>query len=717
MSKASIVDVTGSTEIDLSNNSLLGQGQLTALRTATAVRAALPKPVNDPAFKSAHFSSAFEKPTIPLKGNTVDVKASVNSTLCVARKTDSPLFGPDDYDPVVIASEGECWASFELDTLLDTSIAVPLPQGFGVSFEASTAPQFATYVRIPGSEAANVTLEQAITRVLNAFSILDSSDDVLSIPPDAIYTSDLSGTVKAGGSWSLPLAVNQLSLADAELPFNQDIAVSPAQTVKVKGDIAVTGEFSVRFRRSTANRLTIGLYKKKGTTFEASFIASAGLGANLGKTDLIAAFFNAVAPGVDFSGLQPGDSEKFQKVLKDSLDRSLAISLNAACSPTLSDEAAIVYEVDVTAPNQATKDAIAGALGGDWTTISGIPNAKEIRNVVTNTVEKKYSLNVNLLGLYNYRSVNDFVQSMQVIKNHEDGSVVITDSLTAKQIVTASTPLAADPDRLRGALYEAFLATATYKALSAGTGATPTFGASQDYLLYEDSMGYRDALKELNAGEVLGVMPPSVKSQYLASGAKVHHGRFAASCAYDNDHVLRFYFSDVTGFKPRTVDDLKKIGRKVLAALLDPQDSVDQKRIAALNSDQAWAEMDANPAQILPPFYSDWTLITWWASAIAEVGPVLADTIRYAKTIVGDPTADKTFMEKRAALAQALDAATHETQAVFEKGFPICVMATLAGLNPGPTPPPPVFEAAWDGRSQFSNKPAAQVESLKAKAA
>jgi hypothetical protein len=706
MAKTSILDVTGSAEIDLSNNSLVGHSQLTALSTAAALRAALPKPVNDPAFRRAHFSAVFAKPSIPLKGNTIDVKASVNSTLCVARKTDSPLFGPDDYDPIVIASDGECWTSFELDTLLDSSIAIPLPQGFGVSFEASTAPQFATYIRIPGSEAANVTLEQAITRVLNAFGILASSDDVLSSPQDAIYTSDVSGTVKTGGSWSLPLAVNQLSLADAKLPFNQDVAVSPALTVKVKGDIALTGEFSVRFRHAAAKLLRIGLYKKKGTTFEASFVASAGLGANVGKTDLIEAFFNAVAPGVDFSGLQPGDSEKFQQVLKDSLDRRLAISLNAACSAALSDEAAIVYEVDVTAANQATKDAIAGVLRGDWTGVSGLPNAREIRNVITKVVKKEFSFNVNLLGLYNYRSVEDFVRSMQVIKNREDGSVVITDSVTAKHIAIASTPLAADPDRLRGALYEAFLATATYKALNAATGVTPTFGASQDYLHYEDSMGYRDALKQLNAGEVLGVMPPSVKSHYLASGPEVHHARFAASCTYDNDRVLWFYFSDVPGLKPRTADDLKNIGRKVLAALLDPEDSVDQKRIAVLNSDEKWAEMDANPAQILAPFYSDWTLITWWASAIAGVGPVLADTIRHAKTVAGDPASDKTFMEKRAALALALDAATHETKGVFEKAFPICVMATLAGLTPGPTTPPPVFEAAWNGNSLFSNKPA-----------
>jgi hypothetical protein len=40
--------------------------------------AALPKPVNDPKFKEAHFSAVFEKASIPFKSNTVDVKASVN---------------------------------------------------------------------------------------------------------------------------------------------------------------------------------------------------------------------------------------------------------------------------------------------------------------------------------------------------------------------------------------------------------------------------------------------------------------------------------------------------------------------------------------------------------------------------------------------------------------------------------------------------------------
>ena len=88
---------------------------------------------------------------------------------------------------------------------------------------------------------------------------------------------------------------------------------------------------------------------------------------------------------------------------------------------------------------------------------------------------KKSSIAVNLLGLYNYRSVADFVASMKVLKNLDDGSITITDTATAARIAVASTPLAADPDKLRAALYEGFVATATYKALETGMGVSSSF--------------------------------------------------------------------------------------------------------------------------------------------------------------------------------------------------------------------------------------------------
>ena len=708
MAQITLGDLTGSSQIDTSDQSLAGKSQLTALTTGTSeLLAALPKPLTDPTFTDARFSAAFDKPTIPLEGNTVDVQASVNSTVSVARSADSPLLGDDDYDPVVI-NANECWVSFELDTSLSGSVEVPLPDGFGVNFTVSSAPTFATYLLIPADRAPETTLSQGISQILDAFSILDSSADILSIAPDVIYTSDISGVVKIGGSWSLPLSVNQLSLADASLPFDSSISVNPAVSVGVKGDISLTSEFSVRFRRSAANLLRLGLYKKKGTTFDVSFTSSAGLGVNSGQTDLIDEFLTAVGPGVDFSSLQPGDSANFQQVLNDSLYRSLAFSLNAACSAAYSDEAAIVYEIDTSAGDRATADAIASALTGNWVGISQLPNARKIRNVITDTVETKFAVTVNVLGLYNYRSVADFVRSMKVVTNRDDGSVVITDSATATHIVTASTPLAADPDRLRAALYEAFVATATYKALLTGTGVNPVFGATQDYFLYKDSMPYRAALTQLNTGEVLGVMQPAVKTGQTDPGGAIRHARFVASCKYGNDDVLRFFFSDISGFKPRKTVDLEKIGRTVLASLLDLQNPIDRKRYLMLNDDAAWAQLDATGSNIPDPYYSDWYDITVaWAPAIAKVGPLLADIIAYAKTVAGDPTADPVFMKKRAAVALALDGATHKTHASANPNFPICVMATLAGLTPGENPP--VFQASWNGATVFDNKPAEQL--------
>ncbi len=709
MPQITIGDLTGSATIDVSNTALAGENRLTGLQTAASdFIADLGKPVSDPAFQDAAFAAVFEKPSIPLKGNTVDIKSSVNSKLSVSRAADSPLFGDDDYDAIEIAAN-ECWVAFELDTLLDASVAAPLPDGFGVSFEASTAPVFATYARIPGTG----TLGQAISRTLSAFRILASSGDVLSIPQDAIYTNDVSGTVKIGGSWSLPVSVNQLSLADAALPFNAGVAVNPALTVGVKGDIALTAEFNVRFRRVAANLLRIGVYKKQGTTYEASFTAGAGLAANAGNTDLIDAFFAAVAPGVSLSGLAPGDAADIQQVLNDSLDRSLAISLNTACSAATSDEAAVVYEVDISAADNATGKAIDDALSGDWTGISRLPNARKIRNAIVDTVETGSAFTVNFLGLYNYRSIADFVRTMRVVKNPEDGSVTITDSATAKQIATASTPLAADADRLRAALHEGFVATATYKALLAGMGAEASFGATQDFLLYRDSMGYRQALKQLNAGEALGAMPAAVKTALPAVAGPVGQARFAASCTYGNEDVLRFFFTDIQALTARNAGDVQKIGREVLASLLDPQDPTDRKRIGVLGSDPDWAAMDANPAGILAPFSADWYDITHWASAIAKVGPPLADTIRFGKTVRGDPTANPEFMKKRAALALALDSVTHNTRATFEKAFAICAMARLAGLTRGPAPPP-VFEARWNSAIVFSNRPAARIAAGKA---
>src|SRR5215472_12362711 len=301
MPKIIIKDFTGSADLDLADNSPLGDQKLDSLKTAQAIVAALLKPVTDPTFGDAKCAATFEKPTIPFDGNTVDIKGSVNSTLSISRAADSPLFGKDDYDAVEIHAN-ECWVGVELDTLLDASVAVPLPQGFGLKFEVSAASTFSTHKLIRDAVAPQTTLQVGLSEALSAFEIIATPVQAMNIPSGVICMGDLSGTLTVGGSWSLPLGVNQLSLAAANLPFNASVAVQPAVEMKVGGSVAITGEFTIRFRRAAAGLVRVGVYKKEGTTFSASFTASAGLGANVGNTDLISAFFSALFPGVDTSG-------------------------------------------------------------------------------------------------------------------------------------------------------------------------------------------------------------------------------------------------------------------------------------------------------------------------------------------------------------------------------------------------------------------------------
>jgi hypothetical protein len=699
MANITIGDFTGEAELQVADASLFGKGKLKSLQgPAQALIASMPKVVANSAFKSATLGASFDDPSLAVPGGKLEVKAGINATLSLTGSAGGPLFGNDDYDPVPIHA-GDCWLTFKLDAQTGGGITAPLPSGFGVCFADTAAASFSVSHLIPQAAAASESLEQAIAETLDVFTLADSAQAVLAVPDGVIWTSDLSGSIKVGGSWSLPLAVNQLSLADANLPFNQTIKLSPAATVKVAGDVVLSSGFGVRVHRTGTASIRLGVYRKHGSQLDVSLKVAAGLKAGLDGADLIGAFFNAVAPGTGKSVLSPADQTKIQKVLNDSIDRSLSISLNAACAASSSDEAAIVYEIDTTLHQPETAAAIESALHGDWTLLAALPNATKLRNLVVDTIERKYSLCVNVLGIFNYRSVEDFLRTLRILHNEEDGSVTLTDTVTASQIATSSTPLASDADQLRRALYESFLATATYKALLAGVGVTPQFSAKQEFFLYHDTLGYRSALKQLNTGEALGLMPLQVKTALPPVGGPVRHARFAATSAYDDSGVLHLFFSDIEALKPWQLEDLKRTGRQVLASLLDPQDPVDVHRIQILQSDQQWEQLDAHPAAIKPPAYSDWFDITLWAEAVAKVGPLLAAAIQSGKSVGGDPSANPDFIKKRASLAQALDSVTHNLKAAFEPSFPICVMATLcSGPSSGKTA---TFDAEWNGKKIF----------------
>jgi hypothetical protein len=709
-----IGDVTGTETIKVADSSLAGKSNLESLISGTTKFSSdLPQRMDLVNFQSATFGGVYQSPKIKIdQTRTLTVKAGANTVITRYTAHDSPLLGSDPTVPKIAIGPGDYWVSFEVDGTLDVAGAKNFPSGFGVTVDLASTVKLSGYTLFPSSPGPLPTLGDAIRAAISNTAILGSAADVRKQKPGTVYVSDISGTVTVGGSYSLPIGVNQLALAEALVPFK--IAINPAITLKLGGSVALTGDYSVRMWRKTDTELVLGLFKKKGTTLSLTFSAGAGLGANAGTTDLVKMFFGAIDPTIDLatSGLPKSDPryDAINKVLSDCINHALQMSVNASCAASFGDESAFVYSIDLTGDPAATDAAINAALGGDWSRLSTLSTAKELKNVVGGSRERKTSLAINLLGLFNYESVSDFVKDFTVLHNDEDGSVTLTDRATATRIAVASTPYLANPDRLRLVLYEAMIATAAYSA--AGGKTTSSVEISQSLLIYHAKTNPGALRKELRLAVAIGELTPAQLDSIPIRNPKPAHVLIDASQKISGTQAVNMFFSDSIARTPRDLGSLKKLGRRILAGLLDPSDPVDERRIQVLNNDSIWAQMDSQQfPQDSPASYSDWYDVTFWSHAIHDTGTPLAAAIDALDHVpVGtDPSTDKNFTDKRDALRKALGEVTRDTHAAFEKPWPIAITYALAGGSTGAA-----MTARWDGTVQIPipQQPATQPNAL-----
>ena len=702
MAKVIIGDVTGAADITTSDASFVTTANLKELSsTTTQFVAGLSVSIRDTAFQTATLGAVFQTPKIPLdQKQSLVIKAGVNSTLTRYTAKDEALLGTDATVPKIEIGSGETWLAFGLDSTLEVTGTEAVASGFGVSLKFGSTVKLRGYSLFLAAAAPRTTLGEAIGTTLSNFGLLASAEEIRRQKPGTVRSADICGTATVSGTYSLPIGVNQLALAESIVPFK--FTVNPALGLKVGGSVAITGEFSSVCWRKSETEIVLALLKKKGSTLTATFTASAGLGASVGSGDLIEAFFNAVAPGIDLasSGLAKGDPryKAINDVLTDSISRVFTVSLNAACAASLSDQAALIYAIDLppavdAAKTAETDKALDAALGGDWSLLTKLGNARKLRNVVENTQENKFTLSLNLLGLFNYESVQDFIRDSTIVRDDENASVTITDTATAKRITVASTPYLAAADRLRTVLHEAEVATAAYKLV--GGKLSRDFEMKQSMLIYKAKMSTADLRKELRLAVLIGELAEAQLDAIPMVNPR--HVLIDASQTLDNDHLMRIFFADSVAKRGHTVEELEWLARRTLAALLDPTNTVDAKRIAVLNDDTIWHGMDENggkPPGNSPVSYSDWYDVTFWTNAIYRIAKPLKAAIEAFEQIPAgsDPSEDQSFMRKRDALKKAIGEVTHETHAAFEPGWPIAVMYALAGAATGAT-----LKAMWNG--------------------
>ncbi|MBV9612131.1 MAG: hypothetical protein JO091_06645 [Acidobacteriaceae bacterium] len=700
----------GHCQLQVDDTSELGRSKLQKLiAPVTAIIGDLGNPIDQAKFKSAAIGGTFATPAIDLgESRTLIIKAGGNAAVRVYKEADGSLFGDSPYADAIAIGKGDVWMSFELDAAVGATAGVLMPSGFGVYVSAVTGCIFTSYTRFSGP-AALPDGKECLGQTLSNFKLLKSAQDVRHQKIGTVQVCDISGTIKFTGSYMVPMSVNGLSLASVSAPssspFNYSVTVEPDFDLGLQGTIAVSGDYIIRCYRVSEGEARFGVYKKKQTDFSVAFEASAGIEAERGTSDLFTKFFKHVAPKVDpkQAGLTEQDCGVIQQALTASVNRSLTIALNVSCTASFAHEAAFIYKIDLTQNAADTDAALNAAFKGDWTLLQKLSTAQELRNVTGETKERNHVANVNLLGVFNYASMSDFVGSCTVLHSPEDGTITVTDKQTASRISIASVPYVAAADRLRAVLNEASIATMTYTAATAGGKLGADLKVTQNLLLYKEKLDAKSVHKNMLPAVALRLITASEWQNLVPHQPAASHVRIAAQAVFDGDAAIQLFFSDVAAQTPRNLADVKRLGRAVLSALLDRDNTVDLKRWQILNSDDAWSQMEQQQfPKDSPASYSDWYDITFWADAICKVAVPLKAVLQSVGNVGPgeDPTQNADFMSKRADLAKAIGAVTRNSHAAFEPGWPIAVMVSLSGFKASTR-----FEAAWDGQTFLDKKP------------
>jgi len=129
------------------------------------------------------------------------------------------------------------------------------------------------------------SFRSALAAALGNFSITTTCEAIRTQPVSTVNQTDVGGSITARLTLKQPFHLN--ALASVNLPFNTTVDMNPNVTLQLSGAIGITGDFIFRSWKKTDSLVQIGIYKKRGTTLSANFTAAAGIGADIGTSDVL----------------------------------------------------------------------------------------------------------------------------------------------------------------------------------------------------------------------------------------------------------------------------------------------------------------------------------------------------------------------------------------------------------------------------------------------
>jgi hypothetical protein len=577
-------------------------------------------------------------------GTALTIEAGAMAAIGVLNRTGMEVFATTFVGEPITVPANRALVSFSFRP----SLALDVTKRAGAltfGFDAGAAADISCFHPFDLTGPA-LSVGEACRTVLEHFVVPNDVDDLREmrdLPEGTMATVGGHGELRIAASVDVAAAFNPLASVDG-IPVLGTLTVGGGASATVGVSATVSGDFQIRVEKTEGAVLRLSYHKVAGRELEVSLSATAGPAISLGNRELLGMLFNGPGgiPGASKEDLVQGGitSKQLDRVaaaMRAGLSRKIELAIAASFSSSTSNEAAFLYDIDLNALDDDGAKALDSALAGNLGLINaledteGAHGVRVLRSVTRSIRRKRIDWRINLVGLVNVLSMSELVRSGTVAHDEESGELLIVDKITSDRVGAITTN-----NKIRKLLYESTLMSLTYRAIGLDA-ATSLLDISQSFFYFDKSANRQRVSDYLDAVRALDLIDGDGDA---GLGAEDDFGKASLllETSFDDAASARLFVS------PQGVPDrefYERIGREALLALVKPGEPDEYRRIP-LRDDRLWQKMrdTGQPGFrfILPPpitggsleairvgvVESDYTLIVWWATAMAKAAERLA---------------------------------------------------------------------------------------------
>lgn len=648
--------------------------------------------LDEPAIRSLSTGVSFQNPVDLGDGApALSVAAGAHASIhLISDAADLP-----GYDEAVEVPLDSCYVSFGIEATASANVSAAAG-GLHFGASPSTKVEVVSYSRFPLK--TGVTLLQAVQQTVAGLCIPGNSGDVADLPAGQIARVTVSGKLTLSGSTDLLATTNPLASASLPAPLPA-VSVSAGGSVTVGVSCEIEAEYEIVARRLDTGVVRLGWYHKRATEMAVHAKASEGLSAGLGGTDLFSQVVRAISADAQAdlnelasAGVPDGQAADIQGAVKAATSRKLEIAIAGEFSATASHAATFLYDIVPAALTEESRKALNQALRGDLTGLHApvLPGVSCVRSIWHNIRKRGLDLDVNLLGILNYRSVATLSLEGKVLYEPATGSLVISDRATAERIQSTQVNFGADTEKLRHVLAESFLVTAAYHSAKQ-LAETPSLRCSHSFFELQNTTSRGDMACKLRTGVALGLLSRG-EAELPPEIADFGRTLFDVSTDYDEDLVNRMFLD--ANDAPLAREWYETAGRVAIQFLVQATDDDAVRRQPAIDN-VLWSRMKdvgqpgfavlfaGVPAPFVGAITADCSTIQWWADAMHRTGQEIAGIRLWLARNATATLEDPAFQKLRQDLAGYLRQVAANTREEFGQPWGLIAMNQLASQRAG----------------------------------